>query len=135
MTTTIEQTPHSRHRIGGQIPVENPATGAVIDRVDDMDAAEVRALAQTARAGQPAWAALGFRGRGVVLKRMAGWLSAHAEQVIDVICAETGKTYDDAQITDWSYGLMAFDFWAKHAERYLADERVSPASLLNRSSG
>ena len=134
MTGTIEQTPSNTHPgTGAQIVVENPATGAVIERVSDTSAGEVGALAQAARSAQPAWAAAGFRHRGAVLKRMCGWLSANAEQVIEVICAETGKTYDDAQITDWSYGLMAFDFWAKHAEGYLADERVRPASLLNRS--
>ena len=134
MTSTIERTP-SDNRPGtpAQIAVENPATGAVIDRVADMDAGGVRALARVARGAQPGWAAAGFAARSAVLKRMSGWLSANADRVISVICAETGKTYDDAQITDWSYGLMAFDFWARHAERYLAEERVRPASLLNRS--
>ncbi len=134
MTSTIEHAAPDAHVVtGGQIAVEDPATGAVVDRVSDMSASDVHALAEAARAVQPRWAALGFGRRANVLKRMSGWLSTNAEEVIEVICRETGKTYDDAQITDWSYGLMAFDFWAKHAEGYLADERIKPASWLNRS--
>ncbi|HEX5810471.1 MAG TPA: aldehyde dehydrogenase family protein, partial [Pseudonocardia sp.] len=44
------------------------------------------------------------------------------------IVSETGKTYEDAQLAEISYAASAFGFWAKNAEKYLADERVKTAS-------
>ena len=56
--------------------------------------------------------------------RAQRWMLDHAERVIDAVVAETGKTYEDAQLTDLGYTVQALGFWAKSAERYLADERV-----------
>jgi acyl-CoA reductase-like NAD-dependent aldehyde dehydrogenase len=111
-----------------QIAVENPATGEVIAHVPVRSPEEVAELARTGRAVQPAWAALGFEGRGRVLLRMQKWMTDNAERVITTVMSETGKVYEDAQLADWSYGVSAFGFWAKRAEGYLADEKVSTAS-------
>jgi acyl-CoA reductase-like NAD-dependent aldehyde dehydrogenase len=53
----------------GEIAVENPATGEVIAHVPDLGPERVAELARAARAAQPAWEALGFEGRGRVLRR------------------------------------------------------------------
>ena len=50
--------------------------------------------------------------------------------MIETIISETGKTYEDAQLAEISYGANAFGFWAKNAEKYLADEKVKSANLL-----
>ncbi|OLP02952.1 succinate-semialdehyde dehydrogenase [Mycolicibacterium porcinum] len=113
-----------------QIAVENPATGEVIGHVPDMTAADIAELARRGRAAQPTWEAMGFEGRARVLKRMQRWLMDNAEQVINTICAETGKTYEDAQIAELSYGAAAFGFWARQAPKYLADERVRSSSVF-----
>ncbi|HEX7323561.1 MAG TPA: aldehyde dehydrogenase family protein [Mycobacterium sp.] len=113
-----------------QIPVENPATGEVIGHVPDMTPAEVAELARRARAAQPAWEAMGFDGRGRVLRRMQRWLIDNGDRVINTICSETGKTYEDAQIAELTYGAQAFGFWAAHAPRYLADERIHSSSVF-----
>jgi len=112
----------------GQVPVEDPATGQVIAHVPDMSAEDVAELARKGRAAQPAWEALGFEGRGRVLLRAQKWMTDNSERVIQTIVDETGKAYEDAQLADWSYGVSAFGFWAKHADEYLADERVKSAS-------
>jgi acyl-CoA reductase-like NAD-dependent aldehyde dehydrogenase len=114
----------------GRIPVEDPTSGRIIGHVPDLGAAEVAELAGRGRAAQPAWEALGFEGRARVLRRMQKWLADHAERVIGVIMSETGKTYEDAQLADWSYGVSAFGFWARNAEPYLADERVHSAAVF-----
>lgn len=112
------------------IAVENPATGTVIGHVPDMTADEVAELARRGRAAQPGWEALGFEGRRRVLKRMQRWLVDNADRVIDTICSETGKAYEDAQIAELIYGAAAFGFWADKAPRYLADERVKSSSVF-----
>jgi len=113
-----------------EIAVENPATGQVIAHVPDLGADAVAELARRGRAAQPAWEALGFEGRGRVLRRAQRWLLDNAERVIETIVSETGKTWEDAQAAELAYGASAFGFWAKQAPRYLADERVRSASVF-----
>ena len=52
-----------------EITVSNPATGAVIRTVPAASADDVRAMVARAREVQPAWEALGFEGRGRILRR------------------------------------------------------------------
>jgi acyl-CoA reductase-like NAD-dependent aldehyde dehydrogenase len=113
-----------------EFAVENPATGEVIAHCPDLGPDEIAAMAARARAVQPAWEALGFEGRGRVLRRMQKWLLDHQDEVIEVIRSETGKTYEDALLAEISYGAGAFGFWAKNAPEYLADEKVKSAAVL-----
>jgi acyl-CoA reductase-like NAD-dependent aldehyde dehydrogenase len=48
--------------------------------------------------------------------------------VIDTIMSETGKAYEEALVAEIGYAEAAFAFWAKNAEKYLAEERVRSAS-------
>ena len=112
------------------IDVENPATGEVIGSVPDMTASDVRELAVKGRAAQPGWEALGAEGRGRVLLRAQKWLIDNADRVIATIVSETGKTYEDAQLAEISYGAGAFGFWAKNAPKFLADERVKTSNMI-----
>src|SRR6266498_5962613 len=89
------------------IAVENPATGEVIAHVPDLGAEQVAELARAARAAQPAWEALGFEGRGRVLRRAQKWVVDSSERVIQTIVSETGKTYEDALIAEVMYGANA----------------------------
>jgi acyl-CoA reductase-like NAD-dependent aldehyde dehydrogenase len=114
----------------GGIAVENPATGQVIATVPNRSADEVHAMALKGRAAQPAWEALGFEGRGRVLLRAQKWIIDHRERVIDTIVSETGKTYEDAQLAEISYGAAAFGFWAKNAPRFLDDEKGKSSNML-----
>src|SRR3954454_15855836 len=109
---------------GADIEVENPATGRIIGTVPDLSAEAVKEIAARARAAQPGWEALGFAGRARIMRRAQKWLLDNAQRVIETIVSETGKTHEDAQLAEISYGCFAFGFWAKHAEEYLADERI-----------
>ena len=113
---------------GGEIVVENPATGQEIGRVPELSADAVAELARKGRAARPGWEALGFQGRAQVLRRAQGWLVDHRDRVIDTIVAETGKTYEDALIAEFNYAASSFGFWAKNAPKFLADEKLRSAS-------
>ena len=89
------------------IPVENPATGETIREVAAVAPEEVAAVVERARAAQPAWEALGYEGRGRILKRAQQWLLEHAEEVADTIVAETGKAREDAMLVEVAYGINA----------------------------
>ena len=130
MASVEQQTPATANGAAGDIAVENPATGRVIGTVPDLGAEQVAELARRGRAAQPAWEALGFDGRGRVLRRAQRWLMTNADRVIDTIVSETGKAWEDAQAAELAYGAQAFGFWAKEAPKYLADERVKSASIF-----
>uniref|UniRef100_UPI00356A0268 aldehyde dehydrogenase family protein n=1 Tax=Paraconexibacter sp. TaxID=2949640 RepID=UPI00356A0268 len=106
------------------IEVRNPATGQLVDTVPNLDAEQVAAAVARGRAAQRAWAARDLDARCAVLRRAQRWLVDHADEVIDVIVSETGKTREDAQIGEIAYGASALGFWAKKAPKYLADEKI-----------
>ena len=112
------------------ITVENPATGAPIRRVPEMDAQEVAGLVERARAAQPDWAAAGFAERRGVALDLRRWLIANRARVIDTIVEETGKTREDALIAEIAYVADGLGFWGKKAEKYLRDERIRAHSPL-----
>jgi acyl-CoA reductase-like NAD-dependent aldehyde dehydrogenase len=130
MTSTVSDSARRRGDGKAPIAVENPATGEIIGHVPDMTPDDVAELARRARTAQPGWEALGFEGRGRVLRRMQRWLIDNAEKVINTICSETGKAYEDAQIAEFAYGASAFGFWADKAPRYLADEKIHSSSVF-----
>lgn len=133
MATTDHQLPAERAASTNareMIPVENPATGEVVGRVDAMTPDDVAACARRARAAQPGWQGLGYDGRARILRRMQSWLVDNADLVIKTICSETGKAYEDAQIAEIGYGAPALGFWAKAAPKYLADQRIRSSSVF-----
>src|SRR5215216_2767987 len=112
----------------GDLRVENPATGEHVATVPRVEPDAVPTLVARARAAQPAWEELGFDGRGEVLRRGQKWVVDNADRIARTIVSVTGKTYDDALTAEIGYVASAFGFWAKHAPRYLADEKVRPSS-------
>ncbi len=114
---------------GAEIGVQNPATGAAIAYVPDLSAERVAELAKRGRAAQPGWQALGFDGRARVLLAMRKWLMDNADRVVAKIVSETGKTYEDAHMIEVVYTAGALTYWPKHAESFLADEKVHASTL------
>ena len=109
--------------------VENPATGQVVGEVPSLGREETLELVRRARAAQPEWEALGFRGRGEKLRDMRKWLVDNRRRAIRTLCDENGKAYEDAQL-EVLYCADALGFWAKRAPKWLADERERPHSPL-----
>jgi acyl-CoA reductase-like NAD-dependent aldehyde dehydrogenase len=130
MATVNETTKaEDRHAEGittdrAEIPVENPATGEIIGSIANLGPEQVAALAARGRAAQPGWEALGFEGRGRILRRCQKWLVENQDRVVATIVSETGKAYEDAQLAEVGYVAGAFGYWAKHAPDLLADERI-----------
>src|SRR3954465_14057212 len=112
------------------IEVHNPAPGELIGTVPAVAAEDVAALVARARAAQPGWEALGFDGRAKVLRRAQKWVVDNSDRVVETSVSETGKTYDDAVISEITYTAGALGFWAKRAPGYLADERLRSWSPL-----
>jgi acyl-CoA reductase-like NAD-dependent aldehyde dehydrogenase len=108
----------------GRLEVRNPATGELIATIASITPADVAELVERGRRAQPGWEALGYEGRGRVLRRAQKWVTDNAERIARTIVEENGKAYEDALLAEVSYAAGAFGYWAKHAEDYLTDEKV-----------
>jgi len=131
--TTTEQAAPSGATNGqpaARIEVTNPATGESIASVPALSVADVAGVVARARAAQPAWEALGFEGRGAILRRAQKWLLDNSDRVVRTIVSETGKAYEDALIAEVAYTGGAFGYWAKKAPKLLADEKIRTSSPL-----
>ncbi len=126
--TTVAQSTNGRGD-GTLIAVENPATGEIIAHVADLSAERVAELAAIGRAAQVGWQALGFDTRADVMKRMQKWVMDNADRLVATIVSETGKTYEDAYMAEINYIGGAIAFWGRHAEKFLADEKVRATTL------
>jgi acyl-CoA reductase-like NAD-dependent aldehyde dehydrogenase len=111
------------------VRVENPATGQPVTEVPSLTGGAVLDLVTRARAAQPTWEALGFRGRGKLMRDMRKWLVENRKRVIKTLSDENGKPYEDAQLEIF-YCADALGFWAKKAPKWLGDERERPHSPL-----
>jgi acyl-CoA reductase-like NAD-dependent aldehyde dehydrogenase len=129
---TLESPDRAAQQNGGgadtQIPVENPATGAIIGHVPDMTADEVTQMVAAARAAQPAWAEMGFDARAKVFRRARKWLVDNRDRVARTIVEETGKTREDAMLAEVLFIADSFGYWAKSAPKHLKDEKVKSHS-------
>src|SRR4051812_41649168 len=103
---TVEQPPTQAGTSanGSGIPVENPATGEVVAHVPDASPEDVAEAVGRARAAQPGWEAMGFEGRARIMLRAQKWVMDNSERLATTIVRETGKTYEDAQLAEISYG-------------------------------
>ncbi|MGE0871965.1 MAG: aldehyde dehydrogenase family protein [Kofleriaceae bacterium] len=118
----------------GPIRSINPATGAAIGEVPDQPAAEVKAAVERARTAQKAWAATPIEARCKRVLKFAEVLMSRAEEVIDVIVRENGKTRLEALGMEVILIADLVRYFAKHAPEMLAPEPVALHLLKHRSS-
>jgi len=111
------------------LEVRNPADGSLVGSVPIQDARTVNAAATELRMAQPAWEALGPDGRAVWLRRWRDWILAHADELTDLLQAETGKARPDALIEPVA-SCEFISYYADNAAGFLADERVKPAGPM-----
>jgi acyl-CoA reductase-like NAD-dependent aldehyde dehydrogenase len=109
----------------GKLEVFNPANGAVVGVVADMAADQVGDMAAKLRAAQPAWEALGPRGRARHLLNWLDWIVDHQEHILGLVHREAGKSWGDAQI-ELLVCMEVINYYAKHSAEFLADETRRP---------
>ena len=112
----------------------NPATGVVLGDVPDMSAAEVAAAVGRARAAQVGWGAMPIRERCRKVKRFSSLLMKRAEEVIDLIVKEGGKTKVEALNTEIAVVADLVNYFAKNAPEMLGRETIGLHLLVHRKS-
>ena len=115
---------------GAMITVCRPTDGEVIGEVADLDAAQVAALCADLRSAQPAWEALGPRGRSAHLLRWLDWLLDNEQRLLRLVQQETGKSWADAAM-EMSVAVDVINYFTKNAHTFLADRHVKPAGPAN----
>lgn len=76
--------------------IKHPVSGAELPSIPEHSTDDVATAVERARAAQPAWEALGFRGRERIMRRVEKLLHDEREQIVDVIQRESGKSRRDA---------------------------------------
>jgi acyl-CoA reductase-like NAD-dependent aldehyde dehydrogenase len=112
----------------------NPATGAPLGDVPDQTPVEVRAAVDAARAAQREWAAQPIEARGRRVLRFAEVLMARAEEVIDLLVREGGKTRLEALGMEVIVVADLVRYFAKHAPQMLAPEPIPLHLMKHRAS-
>ena len=112
----------------------NPANGSVLAELPDQGPAEVRAAVDSARAAQLEWAKLSIESRCRRVLRYAEVLMARAEDVVDTIVKEGGKTRLEALGMEVVVVADLVRYFAKHAPDMLAPEPIALHLLKHRAS-
>jgi betaine-aldehyde dehydrogenase len=90
----------------------NPATGAVLAKVEIAGPAEVEQAVAAARAGQRRWAALTGAERGRILNRVAALLRDRNDELSRLETLDTGKPIQETASVDVISGAECFEYFA-----------------------
>lgn len=114
---------------GATVPVDNPATGAIIGTVPDCSAADTQAAIDAAEAAFPAWKARTASDRAAMLER---WHALVMDNLVDlgrIMTAEQGKPTAEAE-GEIRYAASFIKWFAEEARRI--DGGIIPAPEANR---
>jgi succinate-semialdehyde dehydrogenase/glutarate-semialdehyde dehydrogenase len=100
--------------------VHNPATGAVLARVADMDERDTQEAILAAAAALADWRALSGQARGKVLRRWFDLIVAHGEDLARIMTAEQGKPLAEAR-GEVGYAASFVEWYAEEARRVCGD--------------
>jgi aldehyde dehydrogenase (NAD+) len=111
----------------------NPATGEVLGRVREADAAVVdRAVAAARRAfADPAWAGLARRERARLLRRVGEVARRHRAELATLIALENGKLYREAYDDDMPDTADVFDYYAGWTDKLYGETCPVDGAFLN----
>jgi len=102
----------------------NPATEELIAEYPDHDATEVERRLALATAAFPSWRDFSFAERSELMRRAADLLRENRDRFARLMTAEMGKTLTSAE-SEVDKCSWVCDFYAEHAERFLAEQAVA----------
>ena len=102
----------------------NPATGATLESFAVHSPQDIDRVLERARDVQPAWAARSFGERGALMRGAANHLRARQADYALHVTREMGKPIVEAE-AEIEKCAWACEFYAEHAERFLANEHVA----------
>ena len=109
--------------------VIKPADGSVITSLPVDGPDQVAATVERVRANQPAWEALGNKGRSEWLFKLRDWLLDNSDLIADTMQAESGKVRGEAG-AETPYLVDLINFYAKKADKLIGEQKVIAHSPL-----
>lgn len=104
----------------------NPATGVLLREYSELTPEEVQAKLAQAQAAFESWRSTTFAERAMFLRKMAEYLRLHKNRMARLATLEMGKTIKAAEM-ELEKCAMTCEYYAEHAERFLAYERLELA--------
>jgi acyl-CoA reductase-like NAD-dependent aldehyde dehydrogenase len=116
------------------IETHDPRTGHLLAVVPDQGADEVRAAVARARSAFGSWSQLPYKERTRHLLHVRDRLLDRAEDLVEVICAETGKQRAEAVTTELMAVCETMDWYARHGARALRPQPVAPGVMAHKKA-
>ncbi|MCC6697555.1 MAG: aldehyde dehydrogenase family protein [Candidatus Hydrogenedentes bacterium] len=113
-----------------EIVVRDPRTGQVLYSFQEPSDDDIRHTFDEARAAFNTIRAMTVRERLNETLKLKHYFLANKEKIVDRVVQETGKARTDALISEVFTVLDIIDYYDKHAERHLADEKVPTPIIL-----
>jgi acyl-CoA reductase-like NAD-dependent aldehyde dehydrogenase len=114
------------------IPCSDPATLISLGDVDAVKPEELAERLHRARRAQAVWAKTPFSERRRVLSQLLDHLLDHADELVDLIARDSGKTRENALIGEIWPICEKLRHTIAYGEKDLAPERVSSGLLLHK---
>jgi acyl-CoA reductase-like NAD-dependent aldehyde dehydrogenase len=112
----------------------NPATGQVLGEIPVASADDVRAAVARARVAQRDWAQVPVAERARRVLAFRDEITTRAEEVIDLLVREGGKTRSEALGMELVVVIDLATYFAKRAEKILAPQPIPLHLLKNKKS-
>jgi len=107
------------------VPVHNPATGAVLGSVPDMGTTETKRAIEAADRAWPAWRAKTAKERAAILRKWFDLMMANQEDLAQIMTAEQGKPLAESR-GEIAYGASFIEWFAEEGKRVYGDTIPSP---------
>jgi acyl-CoA reductase-like NAD-dependent aldehyde dehydrogenase len=120
------------HAARGLIECYEPATRLPLGTVPVDTPEAVRAAVKRARDAQAAWAVTPFAERRRVLALVLDHVLAHADELVDVVARDSGKTRHNAYVGEIWPVAEKLRWTLKHGEAHLAPERVGAGLFVHK---
>ncbi|WP_313803009.1 NAD-dependent succinate-semialdehyde dehydrogenase [Sphingobium sp.] len=114
---------------GATLPVDNPATGAIIGTVPDCREADTQAAVAAAQAAYPAWRAKTAAERAALLERWNALVLDNITDLARIMTAEQGKPIAESE-GEIRYAASFIKWFAEEARRI--EGSIIPAPEANR---
>jgi succinate-semialdehyde dehydrogenase/glutarate-semialdehyde dehydrogenase len=105
----------------------NPANGKTLKTFPELTDAQLERAIKTAAAGFEVWRKKSFAQRAVVAKKAAALMRAHVDDFARPVTLEMGKRLEESR-GEVAVSAAIIDYYAQHAKRFLAPQKLSPRS-------
>lgn len=111
-----------------------PATGARLGKVQVDSPDAVRGAVARARVAQVGWAESTYEERRSVLRHIQAHLLEHADELVEAICRDAGKTRENALMGELWPVSEKLRWTLAHGERFLRPERTRSGLFLHKKA-